>query len=60
MRSFWVPVSVSFRDSSALGLIVTSTVRPSDATTSPVELIRTSIFDPSASSSVAELPVSST
>ena len=51
-------MSVCFLDSSLLGLIVTSTVRPSDVTTSPIELMRTSTFDPSASRRVPESPVS--
>ena len=52
-------MSVSFFSSSLLGLIATSTVRPSEVTTSPLELMRTSIFDPSVSRTVPKSPVSS-
>ena len=59
LRSSGFAGSVSFFSSSLLGLIATSTVRPSDVTTSPLELMRTSIFDPSVSRTVPKSPVSS-
>lgn len=48
----------SFFCSSLLGLIAISTVRPSEVTTSPLELIRTWISDPLARISVPESPAS--
>ena len=53
-------VSASFFCSSLLGLTVISTVRPSEVTTSPLELIRTWISDPLARISVPESPASFT
>ena len=52
--------SSSFFELSGSSLMVMSTVRPSEVTTSPFDLIRTSTFEPSASSSVADSPASST
>ena len=59
-RSSWLVVSASFFCSSLLGLIATSTVRPSEVTTSPLELIRIWISDPLARISVPESPASFT